>query len=272
MKGDRKFSVVQIEEIKKLVFEKENALPNQQKKIRDKIRKIGFYYSDFSPSKRGYTVQDVENLIAVGEIEVIGDRNPKSQPLEKTRADNSTDIIILEEILSEFRKNCFDPKVNSESTIPHASGNYIMCLKEGSSLPVTAISPFFKSFDHYKVIYTGIAGKSLRTRIFRTHFYGNNAGRSTLRKSLGVLFGYKLIPRDSDPTSGKTKFSQVDEKELSNWLSENILMFFYQTENCHKLEEKLIEEFNPPLNLDANKSEKNKNFRVLLSQLRNSKN
>src|SRR5690606_8245013 len=127
----------------------------------------------------------------------------------------------------------------------------------------------FKKFGDLDVLYTGIANKSLRKRDYRQHFTGDNAGRSTLRKSLGVLLGYKLIPRDRDPLTGKTKFNKEDEEELSRWMKKNLLMFFYSTANYNTLESKLIQHFNPSLNLSLNKSDINKEFRKHLSTLRN---
>jgi hypothetical protein len=113
------------------------------------------------------------------------------------------------------------------------------------------------------------AGGSLRTRDYRQHFIGNNAGRSTLRKSLGVLFGYKLIVRDNNPSNGKTKFEQTDESKLSDWMRQNLLMFFLPTTNYAVTEIALINHFNPPLNLKDNHNSINADFRKLLSNMRN---
>jgi hypothetical protein len=130
------------------------------------------------------------------------------------------------------------------------------------------MKPILTNFEGFQVIYTGIAGGSLRTRDFRQHFKGNNAGRSTLRKSLGVLFGYKQIPRDSDRNTGKTKFGNADEVKLSEWMSNNLIMFFFPTSDYDSIEIELINHFNPPLNLKDNSNIINADFRQLLSSLR----
>jgi hypothetical protein len=109
---------------------------------------------------------------------------------------------------------------------------------------------------------------SLRSRDYRQHFKGNNAGRSTLRKSLGVLFGYKKIPRDIDPNTGKTKFSDADESKLSEWMLKNLIMFFLPNKDHDSLELGLIRHFNPPLNLKDNHGLVNGNYRRFLSSLR----
>ena len=216
MKGQNTFTSLQVQRIKKLIAEKVVATPDKQKGIRGKIRNIGFHYSDFSSKKEGYTVADFEALIRSGQIK-ISDRNytpittEATKPIYKPKPVEKKVLVIkksngLNSNLDKFKINRFDPKIDSETIIANSSGNYILCLRKKSKLPTVSIKPILTNFEGLQVIYTGIAGGSLRTRDFRQHFKGNNAGRSTLHKSLGVLFGYKQIPRDSDPNTGKTKF------------------------------------------------------------------
>ena len=173
----------------------------------------------------------------------------------------------LSSILEIFKLNKFDPKIHSSSIIHDAPGNYIICLKKNSKLPTTDVTPIFKHFEGMHVIYTGIAGGSLRNRDYRQHFKGS-AGRSTLRKSIGVLFGYKQIPREKDPDSGKTKFNEQDELNLTNWMHSNLIMFFLPTMEFKSIEIILIAHFNPPLNLKDSYNSINAEFRQLLSSLR----
>lgn len=71
MKGKNAFMPQEIQELKRLIAKKVRAKPNKQKTIRNQIRKIGFYYSDFSSDKHGYTTADLDSLIASGQIRVI---------------------------------------------------------------------------------------------------------------------------------------------------------------------------------------------------------
>ncbi|MEI6823357.1 MAG: hypothetical protein WCL51_15610 [Bacteroidota bacterium] len=71
MKGKNIFTKVEVEKIKDLIKMKLDASPDKQKGIRNKIRNIGFYYSDFSNDKKGYTVTDFDNLIKSGSIKII---------------------------------------------------------------------------------------------------------------------------------------------------------------------------------------------------------
>jgi hypothetical protein len=273
MKGKNIFTTTQISEIKKLIAKKVLATEDKQKGIRAKIRKLEFYYSDFSAKKNGYTVADFETLISSGQIKVTGGNNKLvEQAISKstvTIKPATTTILPTSEttdltsLLQTFKQNRFDPTTDSETTIPDKSGNYILCLKPNSNLPKVSITPTLTSFNRMKVIYTGIAGGSLRNRDYRQHFKGNNAGRSTLRKSLGALFGYKQIPRDSDPSN--------DEQKLTEWMINNLVMYFLPTTSFGSIEIKLINHFNPPLNLKDNHNSINADFRKLLSYLRSQK-
>lgn len=279
MKGKNTFTTVQVQAIKKLIEEKIVATPTKQKIIRQKIRNIGFYYSDFDSKKIGYTITDFEALIYSKHI-IISDENCTntiSTIININKLSSIQSKVFIEKKSSElksnldiFKINRFDPKIDFETTIVNSSGNYIICLKRNSKLPSVSINPILTNFEGFQVIYTGISKYSLRTRDFKQHFKGNNAGRSTLRKSLGALFGYKHIPRDKNPNTGKTKFGKVDEDELSEWMCENLIMFFLPTLDFDSIEIELIKLFNPPLNLKSNKSIINSDFRQLLSRLRNS--
>lgn len=279
MKGLNTFTNSEILELKKLIAEKEIATPDKQKGIRRKIRKIGFYFSDFSSKKDGYSVADFEEFISLKKIVIIDgsyiiETNSTNKTIEKkttVEKKKSSDSKGLKSILETFKKNRFDPSADSEIIIANSSGNYILCLKKNSTLPTVSIKPILTNFEELEVIYTGIASGSLRTRDFRQHFKGNNAGRSTLRKSLGVLFGYKQIPRDSDPTTGKTKFNIEDEQKLSEWMCNNLIMYFLPTSDFKYIEIELINQFNPPLNLKDNSNIINLDFRRLLSSLRSKK-
>lgn len=163
----------------------------------------------------------------------------------------------------------FDPLEDSIESVPNLPGNYIVTLRKGISLPDIGITPFFTMFQGMNVIYIGLAGTSLQDRDIKKHFKGN-AGSSTLRKSIGCLFGYELIPRDSQfKKNKKTKFSKEDEILLSTWMTHNLLLFYYPNTDYISFEEKLIQKYNPPLNLDKNMNPINKEFRAKLSLLRN---
>jgi hypothetical protein len=272
MKGKDTFTQTEISELRNLIKERIKAEKSRQKGLRAKMRKIGFYglddfgIIDMQPS-------DFERLINSGRIKVIGQKNvqkielPKLKTeLPKKEIETSVDNFSSIEAAKEFV--LFYPEKQDAEHIPDKPGNYIVCLKKDSILPDIGESCEMKTYHELNVIYTGIAGKSLRKRDYRQHFTGNNAGSSTLRKSLGSMFGYEKIPRDKDPSNGKTKFRENDEVKLSKWMQSNLMLYFKSNLKPDEFEDKIIRELNPPLNLSKNKNIINQEFRKKLSQLR----
>lgn len=177
-------------------------------------------------------------------------------------------------VVNGFTK--FDPLTGNKDEIPNAPGNHIMVLREGTSLPEIGIEPIYTLVDCegclFRVIYTGLASESLQDRAYEQQFTGNNAGRSTLRKSLGSLMGFKKIPRDKNKLeNGKTKFEEQDEATLSAWMKSNLILFYKGGENFDDVEKELIRDLNPPLNIQNNKNKVNEEYRNKLSYLRTCK-
>ena len=174
--------------------------------------------------------------------------------------------------IDELNFRMFNPLENQSEELPDVPGNYIVALQETADLPDIGIVPVYDDYNGYRVIYTGISKKSLRSRDYRQHFTGNNAGRSTLRKSLGSLMRLRKIPRDRfNPENGKTRFCEKDEEKLSDWMKKNLLLFYRPEMECSKVEalaDFLIEVLNPPLNLMKNQNEVNKDYREELKKLR----
>lgn len=178
-------------------------------------------------------------------------------------------------MISQDEFSLFDPQKTRASVLPDKPGNYIIVLRSTSSLPIKvqiSTTPILTSFQHkkekYNVVYVGKSSKSLRIRDYKQHFTGT-AGNSTIRKSLGCLLGFKLIPRDiNSPQNGKTTFDEFDERTLTEWMKDNLLLFYYANNDYANVEKELIRTYNPPLNLQGNFNKTNLDFRKELSALR----
>lgn len=275
MKGKNVFTQFEISELRNLIKERIKSERSKQKGIRAKMRKIGFYGSDDFGI---FDLQplDFERLISSGRIRIIGQKNDQSTELSQKKKELPK--LNIEKInknysslKTHFEFELFDPLMNDSMHIPDNPGNYIVCLRNDSHLPDIGEACIMKTYEGLNVIYTGIASKSLRKRDYRQHFTGNNAGSSTLRKSIGSMFGYKKIVRDKDPSNGKTKFKETDEIELSEWMQSNLVLFLKKNLDPEKLENELILELNPPLNLNKNSNPVNQKFREKLSKLRSTK-
>jgi hypothetical protein len=180
-----------------------------------------------------------------------------------------------EKELEQLDFKIFDPSKDTENDLPDRPGNYIVVLRKEAKLPDVGIEPMMKTREYggeaYDVIYTGISKESLKNRDYHQHFTGNNAGRSTLRKSLGSMMGMKKIPRDANkPDNGKTKFEATAEAILSDWMRDNLLLFYRvaTVDEVDGLEQQLIDYYNPPLNIQNNRNVTNIGFRNSLKNLR----
>ena len=165
----------------------------------------------------------------------------------------------------------FDPEINSQKILPQKAGFYIICFKKDSTTPSELKNATFEIYQNLKVLYVGItnAKRGIRRRNYKNHFNGN-AGGSTLRKSLGVLFEYKLIARDKHVSNNKKKFSKEDEFELSNWMKKNLCFFYKVLQYPDSIEQDLINLLKPPLNLDKTKQIiENQEIRQKIRFLRN---
>ena len=170
----------------------------------------------------------------------------------------------------------FDPKTDDQSLIADCPGLYAILLRPGSSLPQCEVSytPCNITYlgQEYELVYVGISTKSLRKRDYQTHFNGNNAGRSTLRKSIGSLMGLKKTYRsegEKDERNPKIKFVDKDEEQLTEWMTDNLLLLFKADLTPGKKEKEMIAILNPPLNIKDNPNILNKPYRDNLTKLRN---
>ena len=172
----------------------------------------------------------------------------------------------------------FDPMKLDKGLPPEKPGNYIFLLRPTVKLPEDVIleQPTFTTLEfegaEYEVLYTGVTSRTLYERVFKTHLFGNNAGKSTLRKSLGCLWGYPFIFRDKNPNPNripKTKYRDEDEQAITQWMKKNLLVLVVPNANYDDDELELIETFNPPLNLDKNHNVINLSYRMKIKELRN---
>ena len=158
----------------------------------------------------------------------------------------------------------FNPQLGSKLELPQGSGNFLICMRQGSLFPKTSLEPTFCIYKELRVLYTGMSS-NIRKRNYDQHFNGD-AGKSSLRKSIGSLIGYKQIIRDKNkPNNGKTKFNEQDELELSQWMKTNLLLFYIENDEYKEEKQNYIDTYDPPLNLIKNEKSDNLEFRKSLS-------
>ncbi len=162
----------------------------------------------------------------------------------------------------------FDPSKDSPRRLPQLPGNYFVLIRDLNELPNHGYEVTCKVFNGLNVIYTGISQKNLYNRIWKNHF-GNVSGNSTLRQSLGCLFGYKQTARNGNKQDDDhIRFSPENEAMLTGWMKKNLIFFFLPYQDYSTLESALIRLFNPPLNLEGNLGVANAEFRACIQVMR----
>lgn len=95
MAGRRTFRQVELDELRRLIREKQTADRDRQKILRGKMRRIGFYISDFADYS-GFTVSDFDDLLQRGLISSsdaassVAARKPAAARAEPLRGQAST--------------------------------------------------------------------------------------------------------------------------------------------------------------------------------------
>ena len=250
MKGKNTFTISEIESIKKLIIEKINETPYNQKRIRDKIRKIKFYFSDFS-NKKGYTVEDFEQLINSGEIKIISDSpiiNNTNEKLNQKKKQciikDSNSIEKFEEILTSNEN--FTSISNLDIKILDNTGFYCIRLKNKSKLPNRYQSILDKR--KCKFIYIGKAeGQTLNERL-KQELKHKKPG--TFFRSIGSVLGYTPIKGHLKGKSNQNnfKFSKKDTLSIISWLEKNTDVSIVDYYDNFSVESNLIRKYNPLLN------------------------
>ncbi len=252
MKGKTEFTKSEANQIRKLINQKLNASKNEQKTIRNKIRNIGFYFSDFS-NKKGYTVQDFENLIKTGEIKIIGNEILEKSQIKseaKTNSQNSTNEIPvvenedIENALIINEKFCSIKDLNQN--ILNSTGFYCIRLKKNSRLPDRYQSILNQRKN--KLIYIGKAeGQTLRERLAQEL---ELKSPGTFFRSIGCVLKYFPIKGHLKGKSNQNnfKFSTEDKSEIIEWLRNNVELSISKYTGDFNIESKLIGKYCPLLN------------------------
>lgn len=107
MQGRNCFTESEINHIRALLREKSSASRSAQKGIRNQIRDIGFYITDFDTSSKGFTVAAFDGLIRRGQIKIkdsaqsqgmpspTRESAPQDQETESIRASYRPDNVVV---------------------------------------------------------------------------------------------------------------------------------------------------------------------------------
>lgn len=251
LKGKTIFTQAEIKRLKELILHRTaTKSKSEQKKLRDKMRRIGFYgRDDFGIID--CRVTDLDRLISEGKITVIGNNLiSKSEYVsnveEPAKEKNATDFASVEEEL--IKGNFKSVSSLSADAIPNESGIYCIKLREGSTLP----SKFGKIRED-RIIYIGIASKSLRERLWEEEL--NHKRAATFFRSIGAMLDY-LPPKGSlyGKKTRNYKFSLEDTDKIQKWMKQWLRVNFIKVENSEidNIEDSLIKKYTPLVNISKN--------------------
>lgn len=205
MKGRSTFTNQEIVELRRLINRKNSLPSDQQKAIRDQMRDIGFYITDFSP-KKGFECEYLDLLIKSGAVK-IQDRN-SHHPEPVNSITNNLDTTQIKSVKSDsdfLERNQFfeylkyqDYKVypNLVRKIPDVKGVYaVVTLSDTVEFLSKGTGGFFKERDpnvpnsvlqsnwveNANILYIGKAGGISKN---------GTESSSTLRRRLNTYFKF----------------------------------------------------------------------------------
>ena len=165
----------------------------------------------------------------------------------------------------------FVPNEERPGSISRKPGVYIVLIRDLTSFPNCGYDISCKKFKGLNVVYVGMSKSNLYKRIWNRHL-GKVSGNSTLRQSLGALFGFKQFPRDKDNLENDfIRYSEENEAWLTDWMKDNLIFYYYPCDDCDLVESALIKLFNPLLCLDGDLAVENAQLRAFIQVSRREK-
>lgn len=157
MKGKKKFTSKEAAIIKVLLKEIVSSTRDRQKTIRDQMRKLGFYISDFTTSLDGFDLKSFEKLISSGRIE-ISDKEGRYVPNQYIAQTNSSASIKIKEVTfgrkdEEYIIDLCDKILGENSLRQHKFDFLIGDPNErgiSAKLPIDAYYPSLKLVVEYR--------------------------------------------------------------------------------------------------------------------------
>lgn len=257
-KGKTDFTAQEIRELKNLIRQRVCADRADQKTIRNKMRRLGFYGSDFGIID--CHVSDLDRLINNGKIKVVGQISAPGDKVEITipRKKKEVNPVVPKQFVipskaedSLIHGQFLSVSSFSREDIPDVPGLYCIKLRKGiASLP----SKYGKVRED-GIIYIGKASVSLRKRLWDQEL--NHKSAATFFRSIGAMLGY-LPPRGS--LSGKEtrnyKFNDQDTEAIRGWMRQSLFVSYipFAPDQQKRVEETLIVKYCPLVNIEHNPS------------------
>jgi hypothetical protein len=249
MKGRARFTAQEAAEIRRLLGLIRRAEPGHpQKRLRDQLRALGFYITDWAGGPAGFTISDFDDLVAHGLVKVEGERvrpaaEDASPPEHATRhpgrpADPSTgstpatrpssgtltDEALTGNALKSLSMQPMSIAAAFDGGMPNSAGIYAIYGQATVWQQLRLGAP-----PDDRPLYVGKAEASLRSRDLSTHFATGRTGQSSPRRSFAALLAaagtLDLQPcprRPHNPEARKWTHYALEpagDQQLTAWMS-----------------------------------------------------
>lgn len=272
MKGRDRFTVSEAERIRELLGDVRRAEPGSaQKVLRDQLRAIGFYISDWAGGSAGFTTSEFDDLVEQGQVTIEGGGEATGARVRpRAGADNKygaragagtkpkarlpSDSRLVEQACEALRESSPISEALAGG-VPDAPGLYAMHANSSTWQALGLGVP-----PDRRPLYVGKAEDSLVARDLNTHFATGTTGRSSPRRSFAALLAddLGLVPmprRPARPEPRKWTHYALEEPadvRLTGWMRENLKLAVWASPpgvELAKVEGAVMRAWLPPLNL-----------------------
>lgn len=282
MKGRDHFTAGEAAEIRRLLGLVRRAQPGTaQKRLRDQLRGLGFYITDWRGDQAGFTRSDFDDHVAGGLVRVEGERlrtRVAAAPAAKggTARDHSSlpsgvaprpparlasrpvaDEALIDDAHRSLSINPMSIAAAFDGGVPNTAGLYAIY---GSAAAWQQLGLGAPPDD--RPLYVGKAEASLRSRDLATHFATGRTGQSSPRRSFaalasaaGTLDPQPIPRRPQNPEPGKWTHYALEptgDEQLTVWLREYVTIAVWEAPPRTALatvERAVMALHLPPLNL-----------------------
>lgn len=268
LQGRSKFTPSELDQIRRLVREKQVADRDRQKSIRARLRAMGFRISDFA-NHPGFVESDLDDLIARGAITVIDEESgqtptvpspARGETVSELRTSAQT-MMTGGDALDRFVRDALRslagqaPLHQVERGVPARPGLYAIYCDAETWKELGLGDP-----PDERPLYVGKAEDSLVARDLATHFGNGRTGSSTVRRSFAALLREPLrlvaLPRNPERPERFANYglSGEDDQRLTKWMRTKLgLAVWPKPDDCEfallQVEVALLARLLPPLNL-----------------------
>jgi hypothetical protein len=277
MKGRDQFTVSEAKRIRELLGEVRRAEPGSaQKVLRDQLRAIGFYISDWAGGSAGFTASEFDDLVEQRQVTIEGSGEATDARIQsgagrdhnsggragtdaKPEAPLPSDSRLVEQACEALREASPISQALAGG-VPDAPGLYAMHANSSTWQALGLAVP-----PDRRPLYVGKAEDSLVARDLSTHFATGTTGRSSPRRSFAALLAddLGLVPMPRCPARPEPRkwthyaLEEPGDVRLTGWMRENLKLAVWASPpgvELAKVEGAVMRAWLPPLNLTGVKT------------------